>query len=43
MIKLLECTLLILIIMGFILLLVDEINDYKKLKKEFKELNKGDK
>lgn len=43
MIKLLKCTLLILIIMGFILLLVDEINDYKKLKKEFKELNKGDK
>ena len=42
MIKLLKCTLLILIIMGFILLLVDEINDYKKLKKEFKELNKGD-
>ena len=43
MIELLKCTLLILIIMGFILLLVDEINDYKKLKKEFKELNKGDK
>lgn len=42
MIKLLECALLILIIMGFILLLVDEIKDYKKLKKEFKELNKGD-
>ena len=43
MIKLLKCTLLILIIMGFILLLVDEIKDYKKLKKKFKELNKGDK
>ena len=43
MIKLLEWALLILIIMGFILLLVDEIKDYKKLKKEFKELNKGDK
>lgn len=43
MIKLLKCALLILIIMGFILLLVDEIKDYKKLKKEFKELNKGDK
>ena len=42
MIKLLECALLILIIMGFILLLVDEIKDYKKLKKEFKESNKGD-
>ena len=43
MIKLSKCILLILIIMGFILLLVDEIKDYKKLKKEFKDLNKGDK
>ena len=34
MIKLLKCTLIILIIIDFILLLVDEIKDYKKLKKK---------
>ncbi len=43
MIKLLKCTLIILIITDFILTLVDEIKDYNKLKKEFKELKKGNK
>ena len=43
MIKLLKCTIKTLLIIDYILSLVDEIKDYKKLKKEFKELNKGDK
>ena len=43
MIKLLKCTLITLIIIDFILSLVDEIKDYKKLKKEFKGEKKYDK
>lgn len=43
MIKLLKCTLIILIIIDFILTLVNEIKDYKRLKKEFRELKKGNK
>ena len=42
MIKLLKCYFITLNIIDCNVSHIDEIKDYKKLKKEFKELNKGD-